>query len=607
MQNKLATTLVTAAFFLLLFVLLFLLRAHDDNSLFSWSWVFARTDASSIYLFLTACIAVAFVLAQRPVPEQYRFMVLAILSFAAALPFWGQPETIVDASRYFAQAKHLEVYGIGYFLREWGRAIPAWTDMPLVPFLYGMLFKLFGEHRLAVQVFTTALFSLTTVLTCLIGERLWNRETGFSAGLFLLGIPYLLTQVPLMLVDVPTMFFLTLSLYAYLEAVDQGGVVRVTLSVAAIIFTVLSKYSAWFMLSVLVIALIVRAIQRTGSGGVPLKLPAVPPRRDRKSSTFRAVLYANRSLTPQQAAGNALAPGFKRGLAILLMAGAFAGAVLLLKYDVAREQLILLREFQQPGLTRWHESFLSTFLFQVHPLVTASALASIVVAFRKRDAAYLIICWLILLPVLFQITRIRYLLPVFPMLALMAGYGLQIITREDLRRAVVLGTVATSLVIAFSAYLPFAKSMSAVNIKHAGEYLNTLPGNAIEVVTIAPGEPVANPAVSVPLLDLFTHKQIRYHDRDGSLLPRKEILRSSLRFTWEYRNPAYYESSPGPAATIPVVVLSNASDGSVPAGLARKLDGYRLSRSFQVNENVFQYTVGVRIYQPSNPGASASP
>ena len=558
MQNKLATTLVTAALFLFLFILLFLLRAHDDNSLFSWAWVFAAADASRIYLFLTTSLAIAFVLSQKPVPEHYRSSVLAILSFAAALPFWGQPETIVDASRYFTQAKHLEVYGIVSFLKEWGRDLQAWTDLPLVPFLYGMLFKLFGEHRLVVQMFTTALFSLTTVLTFLIGERLWNRDVGFSAGLLLLGMPYLLTQVPLMLVDVPTMFFLMLAIFTFVDAMDRGGPVRSLLSVTAIVLVVLSKYSAWFMLSVLVIALIVRGLRRTGTGD---RLP------------------------------------LKRGLAILLVAGAVAGAVLLLNYDVVREQVILLREFQRPGLTRWHESFLSTFVFQIHPVITASALVSLVVAFRKRDASYLIIFWLILLAVLFQITRIRYLLPVFPLLALMAGYGLQIIAREDLRRSLVLGTVATSLVIACSAYLPFAKGMSAVNLMHAGEYLNTLPGNAVEVITIAPEEPVANPAVAVPLLDLYTDKQILYHYREEVLLPREEVLRSSLRFTWEYRNPPYYGSGPDAAAAIPVVVLSDASDGPLPAGLVRQLNGRRSTSAFLKNERVFRYTVGVRVYQ----------
>ena len=559
MQNKLATFLLLSAAFLFLFVVLVVLRSSDDNSLFSWAWVFAKVDASRIYLVLTLGLIISFALSRAALPDRFQLPFLALISFAVAVPFWGQPETIVDASRYFTQAKHLEVYGIGSFLKEWGSDILAWTDLPLVPFLYGLVFKLFGEHRLAVQIFTTILFSLTTVLTCLIGERLWNRDTGFSAGLLLLGMPYLLTQVPLMLVDVPTMFFLMLSIFMFLNALDHGGSGQSLLSIAAIVCVVLVKYSAWFMLSVLGVILFVRYVQR-----------AKPERP----------------------------VALRRGVIILLIAAVLSGMVLALKYNVVSGQIALLHEYQGPGLTRWHESFLSTFLFQIHPVITASALASIVIAFRKRDAAYLIICWLILLPVLFHITRIRYLLPVFPMLALMASYGLQIISRVDLRRSIVLGTVATSLVIALSAYLPFAKSMSAINLKHAGEYLNTLPGHAIEVVTIAPEEPVANPAVSVPLLDLFTDKQIRYHYVDEPLLPLDEVLRSSLRFTWEYRNPAYYESSIGPAAAIPLVVLSNASDDTVPAGLARKLEGYRLSRSFQMNEEVFKYTVGVSIYQP---------
>ena len=41
------------------------------------------------------------------------------------------------------------------------------------------------------------------------------------------------------------------------------------------------------------------------------KLPAVPPWRDRESPIHKeATSYSNRSRTPQQAAGNALAPGF---------------------------------------------------------------------------------------------------------------------------------------------------------------------------------------------------------------------------------------------------------------------------------------------------------
>jgi len=140
----------------------------------------------------------------------WRSRATRLLSCAAAC-FWKEPEVIVDASRYFTQAKHLELDGLGGFVRGWGREIPAWTDLPLVPALYGFVFRTFGETRVAVQAFTTLLFAGTVLLAFRTGKALWDEEVGFAGGALLLAIPYLLTQVPTMLVDVPTMFFLTLA------------------------------------------------------------------------------------------------------------------------------------------------------------------------------------------------------------------------------------------------------------------------------------------------------------------------------------------------------------------------------------------------------------
>jgi 4-amino-4-deoxy-L-arabinose transferase-like glycosyltransferase len=566
MQNRLASVLILSAAFLLAFVALFLSRAADDNSLFSWAWTFAHIDASRVYFLLAAGLILSLFLSRIAIPDRFQIPLLALLSFAACIPFWQESELIVDASRYFTQAKHLEVYGIGYFLNEWGRAISAWTDLPLVPFFYGLIFKLFGESRIAIQFFTSAVFSLTVVLTFLIGKTLWDRETGFSAGLLLLGIPYLLTQVPLMLVDVPTMFFLTLSIYTFLLALNGGGTGKILFSLVTIVATVLTKYSVWFMLSVLIIAIIVDACVRTGAA--------------RRGPLLR-------------------------GAVVLLMAAAVSGAILLLKLDVVSEQIRLLREYQGPGLERWGESFHSTFLFQVHPLITIAALASIVLALRKRDARYVIVSWLVLLVVLFGIRRIRYTLPIFPMLTLMAGYGLQAVRRDDVRRFILFGTVTTSLVIGIFAYLPLAGNMSAANLKYAGEYLNTLDAGIIEVITLPDLEPVANPAVAVPLLDLYTVKQIRYHYQPGGLPTREQIERSSLRFTWEYRNPSYY-AKPTEILDAPVVVISDASEHPLPKAVLHRLKDYRLVKSFTRNEKIFQYTVGVRIYQKSPSGPASS-
>jgi hypothetical protein len=261
-------------------------------------------------------------------------------------------------------------------------------------------------------------------------------------------------------------------------------------------------------------------------------------------------------------------------------------------------QIALLRAYQWPGLERWGENFVSTFLFQMHPFITLFALLSVAVALLKRDARFAIISWLVLLIVLFGIRRIRYTLPVFPMVALMAGYGLQVIKQDDLRRFITYGIVSTSLVIAIFLYLPLAEHMSAVNLKHAGAYLDTLGVTDVEVITLPSKESLFNHAISVPLLDLFTNKRIRYRYEPGPLPSHGEIERSSLRFTWEYRNPAYYEDAPPHAERSVLVVIADASDGAMPGTLERNGNHYEQVRLFSINEEIFKHTVGIGIYQP---------
>lgn len=469
---------------------------------------------------------------------------------------WQEPEIIVDASRYFTQAKHLETYGITAFLKEWGITLFAWTDLPLVPFLYGLIFKIFGESRIAIQVFTSALFSLTAVITYLIGNRLWSRETGLNAALLLLGSPYLLAQVPLMLVDVPTMFFLTWAIFSFLEVLGTGGAGKAAACTLAIACTLLSKYSAWPMLSILGVVLAVNGFQedpRTGHAAT------------------------------------------KRGMIVLIAGAVLFAAVLLVKFEIVSRQLALLRDYQAPGLARWRESNVSTFLFQIHPLITLASLFSVGLAVQRRDPRFLIVSWLVLLAVLFNIGRIRYLLPLFPMLVLMASYGMQFIKNDPVRRFLVYGCAASSLTLVLFAYLPFAERMSAVNLERAGAYLDSLKYGEIEVITQAGLPLVANPAVHVPLLDLFTAKRIRYQYDPRHPRP-VDVETSSLRFTWLYRNPGYYEGGQADR-TVPVVVLTEAGAGSLPDSGAGRLAGRRLLNEFVTSEGVFQSGVSVRVYQ----------
>ena len=183
------------------------------------------------------------------------------------------------------------------------------------------------------------------------------------------------------------------------------------------------------------------------------------------------------------AAGCSLSRGIGTGAAVRVAARRRAGRGLdgpdrnhgcFPNLDVILGQLELLQSYQVPGLRRWEESFTSTFLFQIHPFITGAALFSAYAAFKQRDARYAIILWLPLLLVLLEIKRIRYLLPVFPMLALMASYGLREIATGKSGNTVVLCIVASSMVLMVFGFLPFAQKASAANLKQAGEYLDSL-------------------------------------------------------------------------------------------------------------------------------------
>ncbi|MBI5410179.1 MAG: glycosyltransferase family 39 protein [Nitrospirae bacterium] len=590
--NKLYPFLFASVLTLSTFFLLYTFRSADDNRLTSWQWTFGDAALLRFAAFLVSGIIISYMLARASFPQKRPARFLFLISFAVSVFFWREPEVIVDASRYFTQAKHLEVYGMKYFISEWGRGVNAWTDMPLIPFFYGLFFKLFGEARIYVQVFNSLLFSLTVALTCLIGETLWDEETGFLAGVTLLGIPYLYSQIPLLLVDVPMMFFITLSIYTFIKALRKGGM-WVSASSIAIFCAVFSKYSAWLMLSVLPVIFTVYLIQKAQKCR-SAKVQKAPP-LNKVGNTPLTPLYRGEFNSEPRTPNSKLQTLFYRGISVALIAGALIAIVVLFKFDVIMHQIRFLREYQAPGLRRWGESFVSTFLFQTHPLITSAALYSVYAAFKKRDLSFIITLWLPLLTVLLQIRRSRYVMVMLPMLALMASYGLLKIRAFEIRRFIVYCIAASSIVTAGLAYLPFLQKMSLANLKYAGGFLNTIEAEAIDIYTVPSTDTVVNPAVSVPILDIYTDKDIYYHHDPGFSLPFENIKESPLRFTWEYKNPAYYEKRL-PDKNSPVIVISNGSLENLPDFLRDKTRELKKIRVFDVTNEIFSFNPVVTIY-----------
>lgn len=552
-RNRLQAMFV-ALLILTALLALFTFRSLDDNRLISWLWVFSGFSVVTFIFIVSIAIMIAYALSRISFSEKTSITFIFITSYMVATYFWRIPEVIIDASRYFMQAKQLELHGIGYFVKEWGNEIPAWTDLPLIPFLYGVILSVFGENRVYLQAFNSLLFSGTVLLTYLIGKKLWDKQIGLYAAALMFGMPYLIVQVPLTMVDIGTMFFLTLAIFTTINAIESGRTTDCLFASIAISLAMLCKYSNWLMLSVIPIITFVF-------------LP-----HDWKTTVRRTVFIAIS--------------------ASLLMA-----IFLLAKYDLVSAQLQLLQDFQAPALLRWQESWVSTFLFQIHPLLTLSILFSVVVAIKNRDAKYLIISWLVMLLFVLEIKRIRYLIAIMPMLAIMAAYGISLLTNIATKKFIVSGIAVSTVLLTASTTLPFLEKTSANNLKLAGEYLNSINAENIAVYVLPGTKSSINPLIAIPILDIFTTNSIDYPDTNSQKMP-KNLTQLPWRWTWELNPVQYLSVVPKSRNNHRTVVVIHSEDNQpLPDHVADKIRDYHLRKDFNVSASVFRYKTYVRVYQ----------
>lgn len=537
-----------------LFPLLAVLRHLDDNSLTSWAWTLAGRDLVGLWLLHLAVVVSAAFLSRGTVPPRLRLPAVVLAAFAAGISLVGEPEAVIDASRYFVQAKHFALFGPAAFLRDWGGALSAWTDLPLAPFLYGAVFRLFGENRLPQQVFTAGLFALSALATARIGALLWGGRTGERGALLLLAIPCLLVQVPLLLTDVPAMAAVTLALWALLALLSRGGVSRFAAAASAIAATLLVKYSTWVLFG--------------GAVGLVLLLEAV---RGNRAGAARGALAA---------AAGALAPAL------------FA----LAKPELVERQLALLSGFQWEGLRRWVESYPSTFLFQAHPLLAAAGLLALWRGWRERDCRVLVVAALPLVLLALGVRRTRYLLPAFPLLALLAARGLEALPGRA-RRFAVLAAVGYSLVMVLAVNLPFLQWVNTANLMAAGRFLDERGVTAVEVAVQSAPAVTVNPEIAVPLLDYHTRARVLAPDPAPDRPPEEELRVSSFRFSWERPLAPWYRtdglSPPGAAQ----VLITGAPDAPLPGELALRIRG-RLPDAVFARDAVFRYRTLVSVWLP---------
>jgi hypothetical protein len=187
------------------------------------------------------------------------------------------------------------------------------------------------------------------------------------------------------------------------------------------------------------------------------------------------------------------------------------------------------------------------------------------------------------------------------MLALMAAYLFATLRSRKLRHFIGYGVALSSYVMALVIGQSFLLTTSANNIKLAGEYLNTTDVKTVNVIVLPQLRSIVNPELSIPALDYHTNKRIVYKqlERPGQRVVPENAHISPVKFSWDYKIPAYYAGVSGGHENNSALALVYSHSGQLNSSeLEITLSGYRLVKEFKSYSNIFKYKTLVNLYLP---------
>lgn len=215
---------------------------------------------------LLSLCAVPLVFIRRRLPiltERSILVVLFVASIANAITFWSVPEINPDATLWNYQAGYVASHGLFSFITGFGSSVVSSSGLPIPSLIFGIAYTLFGFHRYVIQAVNTVFFGLTTVLAYFIGKNLFDRRTGTYAGLCFLSSPFVISQVPLMLVDVISSFFMILSIFSFTVMVKSRRITIAALSIIPFALALLSKVTSAFVLVPIMVVIFVWGLFRS--------------------------------------------------------------------------------------------------------------------------------------------------------------------------------------------------------------------------------------------------------------------------------------------------------------------------------------------------------
>lgn len=143
---------------------------------------------------------------------------------------------------------------------------PTIRRAPLYPGMIALLYTIFGESALAIQLMQALMAAGTCLLAFEIGRKLFNLRTGIIAGVVAALHPMVMRYVPDIQVETSLTFLYTLAIHRAVRLAEEGTLLNgfmlgLAAAASAMVKSVTLPFAALFMLAYLVF----RRWQRTSS------------------------------------------------------------------------------------------------------------------------------------------------------------------------------------------------------------------------------------------------------------------------------------------------------------------------------------------------------
>lgn len=511
-----------------------------------------------VFVFSYICILVYYQKINIEVPkDKLRIIILLLLlAFAPQIAFLNIPETNPDFIRYYQYSEILKNHGLLYYLGEWGTGFGAHVDLPMGSLPFGIIFSLFGSERIYIQIFMCLVLFLTSYIIFLLGSHMFNAKMGIISSVVFLSFPFMLSQVPLLLIDIISTLYITALAYVLYKYHDDERICFYLVMPATLLFIAFfSKILSLFFIVPIIMGIIIIHLfnllsENKKSNRRPILFLSLSSSlvlsymiiiSDFYKITALNLLYSKTGIN--------ISNNYFEFTLIGVVVASLASVSILYKfftYNLGWRIKTTAHNYKYPILIFIYViiilAFISDFgnhFFYLRSLPNAVGIVPSILLFsslalivKNRETTKMlpIILWVFVPIFLLPHVMYKYLQPAYPAIALTCGYVIYNFKYDDIQRFVTLNVFISGLIIALLVFYPMSITHSQINVKETVEEMENLKIEEFDVVYL-PEKPFFIESFRIHQFEVFAPVWVNYYSKSNI-----ELNIITIQNNMEYKN-----------------------------------------------------------------------